>query len=258
MWKLMVAWIGILLSSSGYAEGKVLNWQKDIDFYAEKMVSNHIDPFHTLSKAGFYAEIRRIKESLRNKSKSEILIDLMRLTRGINDGHTSLPLWGEEQARFPIELKLFDNSLRVVSTVAQYKEILGAKLISVNDMPASKVFMLVSGVSPFSENEYSIAVRAASYLPDAIILKGLGILKSEDEAKFSFDVQGQKRDFIFKSSTSLELNARISHFNDEIFSAAEKISNDLWYGSSSDKKLSILNLGGTLQFQRWKILLSIF
>jgi hypothetical protein len=41
-------------------------------------------------------EIARIKTDIRQKNEDEILVDLMRLTRKINDGHTSFPLWGRE------------------------------------------------------------------------------------------------------------------------------------------------------------------
>lgn len=234
--KLMTLWMAILLSSCGYAQDSMSVWEEDIDFYREKLVAGHIDIFHTISKAGFNEEIIRIKNDLPHKTENEILIDLMRLTRRVGDGHTSFPLWGQEQARFPVELKLFEKNLRVVGATAQHKDILGAKLISVNDVPASEIFSLLSEISPFSENEFSTAVRAASYLSNASVLDGLGIVNNENEAKFVFDVQGEIREINFISSRSLKFDERISHLNDVIFSAIKKVDNDLWYGASSDKK----------------------
>ncbi len=235
--KLMTLWAAIFLSSCGYAKDNVSNWEEDIDFYAEKLVAGHIDAFHTISKKSFGEEVLRIKSGLPHKTENEILIDLMRLTRRVSDGHTSFPLWGREHARFPVELKLFEKALRVVSTIARHKDILGAKLVSVNDVPASEIFSLLSEVSPFSENEFSTAVRAASYLPNASVLNGLGVVKNENEAKFVFDVQGEIREINFASGRSIKLDEHISHLNDAVFSAIKKIDNDLWYGSSSDKKI---------------------
>ncbi|WP_396586365.1 hypothetical protein [Bermanella sp. R86510] len=236
MAKLAAVLMALLLSSCGYAQNDVARWQEDIDFYAEKLVERHIDPFHTLSQASFNEEIARIKESIPHRTENELLIELMTLTRKIDDGHTSFPLWGREQPSFPLRLKLFGKHLYVLSTTTRYKDILGAKLVSINGVPASEIFDALWEISPFSENEFSTAVRAASYLPNANILNGLGVVENGDEAKFMFDVRGETREIILKSSISTKLDAQISHLNDVIFSPIEKVSNDLWYSSSSDKK----------------------
>ena len=226
----------MILSASGHTQDNVAEWKEDIDFYAEKMVSNHIDSFHSISRSRFNEEILRIKNDLPNKTENETLIALMRLTRSLGDGHTSFPLWGAKDARFPIEVKLFGNTLHVVGTTTQYKDILGAKLVSVNDVPALKIFGLLSEISPFSENEHSTAVRAASYLSSAITLNGLGITGNANEAKFAFEIQGKTGEMNLQSSSSLKLNETLSHLKDSIFTAANKVNDDLWYGSLPDKK----------------------
>lgn len=236
MARLAAVWMALLLSSCGYAQDNVARWQEDIDFYAEKLVAGHIDPFHTLSQANFDGEIVRIRESVPHKTENEMLVELMRLTRKINDGHTSFPLWGREYASFPLELKLFGNDLYVLSTTSQHKNLLGSKLVSINGVPSFDVVRHLSEISPFSENEFSTAVRAASYLPNAIILSGLGIVQTEGEAEFVFYVRGQKTKTSLRSGDSQKLDARISHLNDAIFSADEKVDHNLWYGSSSDNK----------------------
>ncbi|QBL08202.1 peptidase S41 [Rheinheimera sp. D18] len=236
MVKVAAVWVALLLSSCGYAQDDTTRWQEDVDVYAKKLIEGHIDPFHTLSQERFDDEIVRISENIPHKTENEILIELMRLTRKINDGHTSFPLWGLEYDSFPLELKLFGNDLYVLSTTSQHKDLLGSKLVSINGVPSLDVIRLLSEITPFSENEFSTAVRSASYFPNAAILSGLGIVENEDDVKFVFDVQGEKRETNLESSRSPKLNARISHFNDAIFSADEKVDNNLWYGSSSDNK----------------------
>lgn len=236
MAKLVLGWMVLLFVSCGYAQDDVARWQEDIDFYAEKLVARHIDPFHTLSQASFNEEIAKIKASVPHRTENEILIELMRLTRKINDGHTSFPLWGREQLRFPLGVKLFGKDLYVLSTTNQYEDILGAKLVSINGVLASEIFDALSEISPFSENEFSTAVRAGSYLPNANILNGLGIVEHEEEAKFVFNVRGNAKTIKVKPSKSPNLNVQISHLNDVVFSAKKRVDNNLWYGSSSDNK----------------------
>lgn len=236
MVKVATVWIALLLSSCGYARDKAALWQEDIDVYAEKLIAGHIDPFHTLSQKHFDDEIARIRERIPHKTENEILIELMRLTRKINDGHTSFPLWGQEYDRLPLELKMFGDDLYVLSTTSQYEYLLGSKLISVNGITSLDIIRQLSEITPFSENAFSTAVRAASYFPNTAILSGLAIVENEDEAKFVFDSQGKKLEVDLKFSRSPKLEAQISHFNDAVFSADEKVDNNLWYGSSADKK----------------------
>lgn len=236
MAKLTAVLMALLLSSCGYAQDNAIRWHEDIDVYAEKLIEGHIDPFHTLPQKVFDDEIVRIRESVPYKTENEILIELMRLTRKINDGHTSFPLWGHEYDSFPLELKLFDNDLYVLSTTSQHKYLLASKLVSINGVSSLDVVRLLSEISPFSENEFSTAIRAAGYFTNAAVLSGLGIVENEDEAKFVFDVQGEKREINLEFSRSPKLDARISHLNDAIFSADEKVDSNLWYGSSSDNK----------------------
>lgn len=236
MVKLTLLLLVLLFSPLGHAQDHVAPWKADIDYYAEKLVEEHMDPFHTLSKSNFDEEVLRIKESIPHKNENEILVDLMRLTRKIGDGHTSFPLWGQQQVYFPLQLTLIDKRIYVVSTTAQNQGILGAELISINGVPALEVLSKLSEISPFSENKYSTSVRVASYLPNANILNGLGIVRDQAETKFVFELQGATIELDLRPSINPNLAAQISHFDDSVFTAHKKVSDDLWYGSSLDNK----------------------
>src|SRR5690606_34238896 len=112
-----------------------------------------------------------------------------------------------EYDSFPLELKLFDNDLYVLSTTSQHKYLLASKLVSINGVSSLDVVRLLSEISPFSENEFSTAIRAAGYFTNAAVLSGLGIVENEDEAKFVFDVQGEKREI------NLELDRKSTRLN---------------------------------------------
>ncbi len=228
--------ITLLLSACGYPQDKVTRWQEDVDYYANELIEGHIDPFHTLSESSFNEEILRIKSSIPHRTENELLVELMRLTRKISDGHTSFPLWGPKHDSFPFRLKMFGESLYVVRTTTLHKDILGAKLVSINSVPASEIFGKLSELSPFSENEFSTAVRAASYLSSSTVLNGLGIVDSGGEATFAFDLKGTVREIDLRASGTSKLDAQISHLKDPVFTAKERVNDDLWYGSSPDNK----------------------
>ncbi len=236
MRKISAVFLILLLSACGYGQDDLAGWEEDLEFYSQQLAKSHIALFHTLRKDEFGVEIARIKTDIRHKNEDEILVDLMRLTRKINDGHTSFPLWGREFATFPVSLKLVGGELRVVSTSTQYKSVLGAKLISVNGAHPLDIFKQMSEIAPFTENEFSKAVRAASYFTNVNLLRGLGVIENVDEAVFVFDVGNETKELKLKSSKSPPLEAQISPLNDKIFHAHEKVNDNLWYGSSPDKK----------------------
>ncbi|RUO25521.1 peptidase S41 [Aliidiomarina minuta] len=235
---IVISWLVVmLLPACARAQMDVTDWRADIDFYAEQLVKHHIDPFHTLSQESFYNEIDRIKQSIPDQTKNQILVQLMKLTSRINDGHTSFPLWGIESARFPLGVKLFGEDVYVVSTTAQYQDLLGSRLISINETPVSDIAPFVSEVTPFTENAFSEAVRVGQYLPHARVLNGLGFIEDNGTAQFAFfDVEGKLIVHTLSAQPSPLLDFEITHFNDPVFTAKEEVSEDLWFGASGNNK----------------------
>lgn len=228
----------ILLFVGTYAQAgtSIKEWQEDIDVYARELSSRHIDAFHTLSQISFLKEVARIRAGVAEKTGNQLLVELMRLTRKINDGHTSFPLWGWENSNFPLGFKIYDDEVYVVSTTAEFQDLLGARLLSINGVPTANVVDLISQLTPFTENDFSAAVRTAQYLPNANVLSGLGVVSDINRAEFAFDVDGSEVAHLFEARQAPQLDFHISHLNDKLFSPLEKITDDLWFAASSDKK----------------------
>lgn len=233
---LPIVWLALFSTSCSQADMDVVKWQEDIGFYSRELSVSHIDAFHTLSQASFFTEAEKISESVPEKTTSQILVDLMRLTHKINDGHTSFPLWGWANAHYPLGLKLYKDDVYVVSTTTQLKDLLGSRLLFINGVAAADVTRLVSELTPFTENDFSRAVRTAQYLPYASVLNGLGIVQDINAAEFVFDVDGKAVRHVLEAQQMPQLDVQISHLNDTLFSAIKKVNGDLWFGASADKK----------------------
>lgn len=230
-------WLLLILSNHGFAQSdRVEHWQQDIDYYAEQMVARHIDPFSVLSESDFRAELKRIRSTLSHKTDNQILIDLMRLTRRIGDGHTAFPLWKETFERFPIRFKKIENTVRVIETTTEYAALLGATLISINGVSAAEAFKAMATVAPFTENPYSESISAASYLASAVALNGLGMIPNTQHAQFIFAINGKQQRIVMASDTNPKFTNALSHFNDNLFSPHEQINDDLWFGSTANHK----------------------
>ena len=171
-----------------------VDWKKDLEVYKNSLEQKHIDVYHTVTKEAFIKEWREIYNNLNQLTDFEIIINLMRLTRRINDGHTAVSIRNISTHRFPIEISLIEGKWRVIKTVKKYDYLLGQTLVSINDIPIKEIALKVSEVAQFVENKYSLKERTASYLPISELLFHLKLIKSPNLANFSFlDNKGKRQ-----------------------------------------------------------------
>jgi hypothetical protein len=211
-------------------------WGKDIDIYAGKISEFHIDPFHSLPKENFYNKITSIKKSLPEKNEEEVMVELMRLTHSINDGHTSFPVWGRTLNTLPFSVRIFNNEAYIVKTTAQYKSLLGARLISVNQVSSETIMKSVKDITPFTENPYSSAVRVAEYMTKAEVLVGLGFLANVETTPVEFEIGGKRKVLQLEPAKNLKIDQSYSVNADSLFPKVKQVNDDLWFGSLEDRK----------------------
>ena len=214
----------------------VKQWQEDIDFYAQQLEKNHLNLYHTISKQQFVHEINMLKSQLKQLTDNQVLVALMGLTKKINDGHSSFPLWGPTVHKFPFKLVAINNKFYVIETVVENQALLGAELIAINGVAISKVATKMKDVVPFSENQYSSAVRVGQYLMIAEVLNGLGVISLDYQSQFTFKQAGKVKKYGFKAIKQPQLLATLSleHAVSQI--KVDSVSDGLWFSSSTDNK----------------------
>jgi len=227
----------ISLHCYGISDIEVKSWKADLVFYSQKLPEKHIDLFHTISKQSFNEEVRLLKSSLTSLTNNQVLVELMKLTHKIGDGHTSFPLWGANLHSFPMQLKMLKGKLYVIKTTKNFKHLLGAKLEAINGINTEEIYRLFSQLTPFSENKYSTQVRAAQYIPKAELLNGLGIINDKFQARFTFTIGKELFEQQLEPYSSNKYTASLNYQNNSIFSIEEKLNENLWFGSLSDKKV---------------------
>lgn len=165
---------------------KKINWKKDLEIYKASIEQKHIDVYHSITKEDFTKEWNEIFNNVESLSDFEIILKLMRLTRRINDGHTSVSLRNLSTHRFPFEIEWIDNRWYVVKILNKNKHILKTTLESINGISIDTVTQKISEIAQFVENEYSLKDRTGSYLTIAELLFNLNLIDSTNEATFSF------------------------------------------------------------------------
>ncbi len=190
-----------------------INWEKDLDFYKSELEKRHIDIYNKINKKEFESDIQKIKSNLSKKNDTEVIIDLMRLTRKIGDGHTAVSLRNMERHFYPVEVYYVNGKWRVIKVAIEYKKILGYELTMIDGKDICEIADKVSPIAQYVENEHSQIIRTGEYLILSELLFGLGITKNEYKAIFTFQDN--------ENVSNIEINA----VNNEVFYNSTHFSN---------------------------------
>ena len=116
----------------------------DVRELAASLREFHPRPFHSVSRARFDAAVQRATTEAPSLSRNELVVELMRIAALIGDrnGHSGI-FPGDPQHRtqlhlYPIRLYTFDDGTYVVDAVE--RDLVGAKLVSIADVPLATVF----------------------------------------------------------------------------------------------------------------------
>ena len=189
-------------------------WIEDIDTYKSNLEKLHIDLYNTISADAFENEITKIKSELDKKTETEIIIDLMRLTQKIGDGHTALSMRNLETHLFPIEIYPVNDEWRVIKATKTHKALLGKILTAIDGIPMTEIASTISEVTQYVENDQSKCFRISQYAMISELLFGMQLTQNKFKAEFAF------QDL---TTTSLEAISNTVYYNMEFESIETQI-----------------------------------
>jgi hypothetical protein len=198
----------IFISNLTFSQGnRTEKWLSDLNYYKSELQNRHIDIYNKIDKQSFEMELNKISSTIAKRTDWEIAVELMRLTRKIGDGHTSVSLANWETHYFPIEVKKISDKWRVVKVSEEYTSVLGATLTKIDGKSIQEIEKELSEVAQFVENKHSKVVRIGEYLPLCELLYTLKITKSTEEARFQFTTDTEKKlDILIQAVPHNELN----------------------------------------------------
>ncbi|WP_431134655.1 S41 family peptidase [Psychroserpens mesophilus] len=255
-----IYFIALLLSINGlFAQtSNKINWKEDLKIYKASLEQKHIDLYHSVTKEEFVYEWNKIYNNVDSLNDFEIILELMRLTRRVNDGHTAVSLRNMATHRFPFEIEYIDKEWRVVKVIKEHKSLLKLSLMAIDDVPIEEVSMKVSQVTQFVENEYSETLRTSSYLTISELLYNLDITKNRNTAQFTFLNENSKEIKVtlkaldktaIDKGNFTELNIGIP----EIIKPDKPMFDYLWYTSIKNIKAIYINFESYPSFEDMQV-----
>jgi hypothetical protein len=108
-------------------------WLEDLDRLVEILTREHASPFHRISRERFEREVARVRAAIPEFDGIAVALEFRKLFALIGDGHTSV-----------------EDGLRVVSVSVTHQSLLGARLVAVNDLPATEIAERIAAACPIS------------------------------------------------------------------------------------------------------------
>jgi len=171
------------------------NWITDIGYLSEMLKKTHYDPFFKISEGEWDKAIKQLISDVPSLNNDQILVRIYQFLAMIGDAHTMVVSWMTKNERFPnkrlpINVDIFSDGCHIISATDDYKELLGAKIVKVNNIDFDDVFKSVSTLIPI-DNKMWYKTLFNSYFRNINLLYGLGISNSTDSIEIVFSMDNE-------------------------------------------------------------------
>ena len=173
----------LLLAGNVYASSKDTAWRADLDFLTRELPSRHKNAFFHTSRQTFETAAATLREEIPSLQDHQVVVRMMRLVALIGDAHTNL--YGYPFSRLPIRAYWFDDHLFVTRATSAHHDLLGLRIVAVNDRPIEEVSAALATIISH-ENDSWLRSQLPAFLTMTEVLETLGIISSTASATFRF------------------------------------------------------------------------
>lgn len=107
-------------------------WRQDLAYFADQIGTQHRDPWHFISKAGFDRAVDDLRARVPSMQGYEVVVGLQHLAALVGDGHTFVDTSGLYR-KFPLQVFWFGDELRVVRAAAGRRAAMDSAATSLGD-----------------------------------------------------------------------------------------------------------------------------
>ncbi len=185
---LFLIFMFMLWSNKLHSQPSKDDWKKELRKIQSAIDSKHVNPYHKISKDELNQEFDKLINSLTNLNDYQVILELYRIVALIGDGHTSFNFNDQQLVKFnyfPVKFYQFDDGIFVIGASHQYPQLVGAKLIKIDELEIEKITEIVAKYIP-RDNDYAIAYGIPFFLNNTEELFYSGITKSIETANYAF------------------------------------------------------------------------
>jgi len=164
-------------------------WRFDLQFAAREIKRRAYAPFGELSEPEFDAVVERIDRAIPDLTDHQVIIELMKLVRHLNDGHARVrpPKDREDlQRAVPLQFFLFEEGLFVTAAAPEHEALLGAEVLTIGDHDLDAVIAAFEPViARDNENRQWFLAGLPPFLREPSVLHALGLIPEPDRIPYT-------------------------------------------------------------------------
>jgi len=138
-------------------------WKEDLDYFKDKLPKKHVNLFFKNSHNEFDAYIENLKNDSNSLTDNVVPFKLQCLIAKMGDSHTSVQLAFDKLSLLPISPVVYPEGVFIIKGP---KEILGKKLLSINNIPIKSVLDSLTKLI-VNDNPSMLKARLPNYLRNA-------------------------------------------------------------------------------------------
>jgi len=167
-------------------------WRYDLELFKREVERKGYSPYRLMSKEQFNAAVRRVEDRVTKLSDIQVIIELMKLMRVVDDGHSAVWVWAtpgrpEFRNALPLVFDLFDEGLFITATDSAHTALLGAQVLRFGSRTTSEALTALDPLVQ-RDNESGSKVMAVSLLRHPVLLNGLGLIP--EAQRVSLELRG--------------------------------------------------------------------
>lgn len=152
-----------------------IDWTADLTFLSEELPRKHYSLFFLTAKDTFLSGIDGLKSECGALTDFQVALKIQRLIAGMGDSHTMLSFSQmiDKELVFPLHLFRTSDGFHILHTTPENREILGCRLVSVNDFPIQEVVDSLSTIFTV-DNQAVVKSVIPQLIPSLQILEFFG------------------------------------------------------------------------------------
>jgi tetratricopeptide (TPR) repeat protein len=179
-------------SKMSRAEG----WRYDLTLMAREIERRGYAPFHLISREEFERRVATLNEAIPKLTDMQIIVEMLRLTAAVGDGHTMIYAFFERPDFFrnlPVEFAYFQEGLFIVAADSRFTDLLGAQVVRFADRSEQEVLQSLDSLVS-RDNTAAPKVMGPMRMRNLPLLAALGLIPDATQVSLSVrDLSGNLR-----------------------------------------------------------------
>ena len=204
-----------LLASSLFAQTPArrltdAQWREDMQAMRQAMVANHKNLYHTVTPQQLDQAFAALDHDLPTLSDAQITVRLVAIAALVNDGHSGIGItFRPGLTHVGLWMVSYPDGIFVEQAAPENKALLGARLEHIGNVPIDEALTRIHPIFSCEPGNctHQQTWPLSMFLADPLILNGLGLSSSPDDATYTLSKDGHTSTVTLKPA----INARELH-----------------------------------------------